>query len=270
MMDFGNKTAYVVGGTSGIGLSLCRELASRGAHLIIFARGREGLSRALEELSGLRPVHGRRLGAVSMDVPSWKEVLPGMEKAVQYHGPPDILVNCAGRALPGRFGELDMARFENTLAVNLMGTIHTVKALVPWMEGRGGIIVNTASVAGLVGVFGYTDYCASKYGVIGFSEALRSELKPRKIKVQVLCPPDTDTPGFERENMTKPEETKRISGAAKVMSPDDVARELIRGMGTNRFLIIPGFDSKMVVLAKRLFPGLVERVMDRLIGRARG
>jgi 3-dehydrosphinganine reductase len=262
MKDFRNKMAYVVGGSSGIGLSVARELASRGAGLVLFARGQGGLDKALQEVSGLRADPSQRLAAAAMDVSSWPAVLSGMEQAVRDHGAPDILVNCAGRAMPGRFDELGIEKFEETMAVNLMGTIYTVKALVAHMRGRGGIIVNTSSVAGLVGVFGYTDYCASKYGVIGFSEALRSELKPLGIKVQVLCPPDTDTPGFVLENLTKPEETRRITSTAKVMTPDAVARDLIRGMGKNRFLIIPGLDSKAVVLMKRLLPGLVEWVMD--------
>jgi 3-dehydrosphinganine reductase len=269
MKDFRNRTAYLVGGSSGIGLSLGRELAGRGAHLVLFARDRERLARAREEVSARRAGPGQRVDVVPMDVSSWSEVLPGMEKAVRDHGPPDVLVNCAGRALPGRFEDLGVDQFHEIMAVNLMGAIHTVKALVPFMKGRGGIIVNVSSVAGLVGVFGYTDYSASKFGLIGFSEALRSELKPLGIKVQVLCPPDTDTPCLERENLTKPEETRRIASTAKVLHPDAVAAELIRGMGTNRFLVIPGFEAKMVVLARRLFPGLVERVMDYQIRQAR-
>jgi 3-dehydrosphinganine reductase len=262
MKEFANKTAYVVGGSSGIGLAACRELVKRGARVVIFARDRERLSSALEDLSRISGGAGARAAMIPLDVCSWPEVLKCMEMAVKEHGAPDILINSAGIAQPGYFGDLSIECFQEAMAVNLMGTVHTVKALVPFMKNRGGIIVNISSVAGLVGVFGYTAYSASKFGVIGFSEALRSELKPLGIKVQVLCPPDTDTPCLERENLTKPEETKRISGSAKVMSADEVARELIKGMGTNRFLIVPGLESKLVVLAKRLFPGLVEWFMD--------
>ena len=79
----------------------------------------------------------------------------------------------------------------------------------------------------------------------------------------MLCPPDTDTPGFHEENRTKPEETKRISANAKLMQPEQVARALIRGLRKNRFMIIPGFDGKFTYYAKRLLPGLVAAVMDR-------
>jgi short-subunit dehydrogenase len=116
-------------------------------------------------------------------------------------------------------------------------------------------------------VFGYTDYCASKFAIVGFSEALRSELKPHGITVSVLCPPDTDTPGFETENLTKPEETRAISSTAKVLSPAAVADHLLRGMARAEFLIIPGFDSRLGVLAKRFVPGVVRWVMDRTVAK---
>ena len=120
-------------------------------------------------------------------------------------------------------------------------------------------------MAGLIGVFGYTDYSASKFAIIGFSEALRSELKQYGITVSVLCPPDTDTPGLDEENKTKPEETKAISASAGLMQPDEVARALIKGMQKEKFLIIPGLDGKSTFMAKRLFPRLVEFIMDRQI-----
>src|SRR6185503_5941588 len=105
-----------------------------------------------------------------------------------------------------------------TMAVNLAGCWHMIQALLPHMKARGGYIVNTASLAGLIGVSGYSDYCASKFALVGYSEALRAELKLVGIEVSVLCPPDTDTPGFATENRTKPEETKAISASARLMS----------------------------------------------------
>jgi len=154
--------------------------------------------------------------------------------------------------------------------VNLHGCWNTVQALLPHMKAQGrGYIVNTSSVAGLIGVYGYTDYCASKFALVGFSEALRSELKPHGIIVSVLCPPDTDTPGFKTENQTKPEETRAISAATKVLSPAAVADDLLRGMACGRFLIIPGLDSRLTVLVKRLAPGVVYRIMDRAVANLR-
>jgi short-subunit dehydrogenase len=153
------------------------------------------------------------------------------------------------------------------MLVNLHGCWNTVQALLPQLKANRGYIVNTSSMAGLIGVFGYTDYCASKFALVGFSEALRSELKPHGVTVTVLCPPDTDTPGFATENQTKPAETRAISASSKMMSADAVADALIRGMARKPLLIIPGAEGKFAVLVKRLLPGLVERVMDRTIAR---
>ena len=87
------------------------------------------------------------------------------------------------------------------------------------------------------------------------------------VTVSVLCPPDTDTPAFEVENRTKPEETRAISENAGLMQPEDVATALLKGMQKKQALIIPGLNGKFSNLAKRLAPNLVEWVMDRSIRR---
>ncbi len=178
--------------------------------------------------------------------------------------------NNNGRVYPRKFADVSYQQFDETMRVNMYGIWNTCAALVPHMKEHGGAIVNISSIAGFVGVFGFTDYSASKFAVIGFSEALKSELKQFGITVQVLCPPDTDTPGFEVENRTKPEETKAVSAAAKVLSADDVAGDLIRHIRKGTFVIIPGLDGKIVFIAKRLFPRLVEYIMDRDIRKVRG
>mgnify|MGYP002642486750 CR=1 FL=1 len=135
------------------------------------------------------------------------------------------------------------------------------------MRERGGAIVNVASIAGFLGVFGYTDYAASKFGLIGFSEALRSELKPHGVVVSVLCPPDTDTPGFVEENRSKPPETRSLSEGAGVMLPGAVARALIRGIERGDALIIPGAAGRFTYLMKRFTPSLVETFVDQVVRR---
>ncbi|HPS94197.1 MAG TPA: SDR family NAD(P)-dependent oxidoreductase, partial [Deltaproteobacteria bacterium] len=177
------------------------------------------------------------------------------------------LINCAGRAYPHYFEDITHAQFDNTMKTNLYGIWNTVSALVPHMKKKGGTIVNVSSLAGFIGVFGYTDYAASKFAVVGFSEALRSELRQCNISVALLCPPDTDTPGFATENLTKPEETRVLSKNTKVMQPDDVAREMIRGIRRETFLIIPCLDGKIVCFMKRHFPALVDSVMSREIAK---
>jgi len=269
--DFEGKHVYVVGGSLGIGLSIARRVASLGSHVTIFARRKEPLDQAVEGVSAQCQRPSQRVAARQLDVGDPLQVAHVMNQSVAEHGPPDVLVNCAGRAYPRRFEDISYEQFADTLRVNLHGCWNTVQAVLPHMKSKGGYIVNTASLAGLIGVFGYTDYCASKFGLVGFSEALRSELKVYNISVSVLCPPDTDTPGLAIENQTKPEETRAISASARVMSADAVAEALLRGMARHTFLIIPGLEGRIGVLAKRLLPGMVERIMDRTIRRvARG
>jgi len=200
-----------------------------------------------------------------MDVSRIDQVKPVLKEALLEQGAPDILINCAGRAYPRYFEDISFDQFNDTMKTNLYGIWNTVSLLAPHMKTKGGYIVNTSSIAGLIGVFGYTDYSASKFAIIGFSEALRSELRPHGIGVSVLCPPDTDTPGFAVENRTKPDETKAISEGARLMSSDAVAQALFRGMAKGRFIIIPGASGRLSVLLKRWFPALVNHVMDTAV-----
>jgi NAD(P)-dependent dehydrogenase (short-subunit alcohol dehydrogenase family) len=266
--DFDAAQVYVVGGSLGIGLSVAQRVAGLGADVTIFARRREPLENAAAAVRAACRRTSQTVTWRQLDVGDHEQVAATMQQLVAERGAPDVLINCAGRAYPRRFEEIPYAQFAETLLVNLHGCWNTIQALLPHLKAKGrGYIVNTSSVAGLIGVFGYTDYCASKFAIVGFSEALRSELKPHGITVSVLCPPDTDTPGFETENLTKPEETRAISSTAKVLSPAAVADHLLRGMARAEFLIIPGFDSRLGVLAKRFVPGVVRWVMDRTVAK---
>ena len=260
--DYTGKIAYVTGGSSGIGLACAEVLAARGADVVVFARGPEQLSRALVEIERNRIHEKQRFLAVQLDVSlrDQAEILLG-KTAVDF-GSPDILINSAGVSCPQRFEDIPYTKFDEIMRINLNGTWNTVSILLPHMKERGGFIVNVSSVAGYIGIFGMTAYSASKYAVIGFSEALRSELKRFNITVSVLCPPDVDTPMLERAEKIKPEETKAISSAASIMKPLDVARDVIRGMERGQFLILPGSGTKYTYIMKRLFPGLVESIID--------
>ncbi len=177
-------------------------------------------------------------------------------------------MTAAGTARPGYFEDLDTAVLDEALAVNVYGTWHMVGALLPSLCERAGHIVTVSSFAGLLATFGYTAYGASKYAVIGFSEALRAELAPRGVGVTVLCPADTDTRQLAEENRFKPPETAALSAGASVMSAQAVAERCLRDIRRGRFLSIPGVRARLVYALKRVAPRLLYRAMDRVVARA--
>ncbi|MBS1624175.1 MAG: SDR family oxidoreductase [Bacteroidetes bacterium] len=263
-MNLSPKIAYIAGGSTGIGLSIAMKLARLDYTVCIFARDANKLNHA--QASILQA--GGTCYAYSVDATDSNGVKQTMAYAVSEAGVPDLLFNCVGRAIPHRFENITGGMLLDTLQANVGSTWHVIQALLPYMKANGGgRIVNTSSMGGLLGVYGYTDYAASKFALIGFSESLRQELKPHNISVQVLCPPDTDTPGLEQENLTKPAETRAISQAAGLMTADQVAAYAIRSMRKDKFMIIPGLDSKLTWILKRVWPEITHRIMDRMVKR---
>jgi len=269
-MNFRAANVIITGGSSGIGKATAKLLARRGANVFIIARDKSKLDQAIQEIEAEGVSVDQRFGAFSADVRNYEEVENAIAAIVEAGGPPDILINSAGITHPGYFEELPLSVFRDIMDTNYFGTLHTVKAVLPHMMAqRGGHIVNISSVAGLIGVFGYTAYGASKFAVRGFSEVLRSELKPYNITVSVLLPPDTETPQLWEENKIKPYETKVIAGNVKPMSPERVARELLEGIRRGKHLIIPGLESKLIYRLQGLSSSLLNWYMDRLVAKAR-
>lgn len=263
--EFKAKRVYLVGGSSGIGLAAGRLFAEMGADVIIFARNAAGLEKATIEIDSFKASDRQKITWLKLDVSKKDDIKSVMTEAVKTFGEPDMLINCAGRAYPHYFEEVSDDQLDATMVINFTGQWHTIKSLLPYLKKNKGYIVNVSSLVGFLGVFGYTDYAASKFAVMGFSEALKSELKRYDIGVTVLCPPDTDTPGFKVENTTKPLETVAVSEGGGLMAPAEVAKELILGMKKGSFLVVPGIDGKLIYALKRYAPWLIERVMNSKI-----
>ncbi|GAA3667001.1 hypothetical protein GCM10022237_28730 [Nocardioides ginsengisoli] len=188
-----------------------------------------------------------------------------VEALVAEGGVPDLVVTTAGYARPGYLEDLPEDDVTGMVATNLLGTINVCRAVLPHLRAAGGgTIVTTSSMAGLAGVFGYTVYSATKFGVIGFSEALRREVRPYGIRVRVLCPPNTLTPGFEEENRHKPAEVLAAEESVSTLTADEVADELMRALPRRRgFLVVPGRDSRLAAVAIRHLPAVVDRALRR-------
>jgi short-subunit dehydrogenase len=266
MNFYQDKTAFITGGSTGIGLAIAKALAAQGSHVVIFARTVSKLESAKTEIDAFSKnsklsTTKQKINYYSVDTADNEAVKTVFARAVSENSVPDILINCVGIAQPDYFENITFDIFDKTIKTNLYSTWNAVYSILPYMKQKGGYIVNTSSVAGFIGVFGYTDYCMSKFGVIGFSDALRQELAQYNILVSVLCPPDTDTPGYESENKNKPAETKEIGGKAKLLHPDVVAQAVLKGIQQQKKMIIPGTDGKLTLLLKRLFPSLLDWIM---------
>ena len=258
--------ALVTGGSSGIGLAIAKVLAQRGLDVWLLARREDPLRQALDEIRALAP-EGKH-GYLSCDVSDPQAVKRAIAALLERAGTPEWVVNSAGVARPGYFWEIPDEVFRSMMEINYFGTLYVCREVVPAMMQAGrGRIVNLSSVAGFLGVFGYTAYSPSKFAVWGFSEALRAELRPYGITVSVVFPPDTDTPQLASEEPYKPPELKALASTAGLLSAEEVARATVRQAAKGRFLILPG-EARWLWLARRLVGGAVYPIMDWMLRRA--
>ena len=261
-MDLSGKHAIVTGGSSGIGLETARLLVERGARVSLVARDRGRLAEAHREAKAAQ--------TASIDVTDPDAVTAGFATLTAAEGPCDLLVASAGEAQPGYFEQLELAVFRAQMDLDYFGTLHCVRAVVPPMIERGsGTIVGVSSAAGLIGVFGYSAYAPAKYAVRGLMDTLRAELRPHGIHVACAYPPDTDTPGFARENETKPPETVAVSGSIKVMPPAKVAAKIVRGIEKGHADITADPQTALLLRGGGLFSPVAGRVMAGQVRKAR-
>jgi 3-dehydrosphinganine reductase len=261
--------AVVTGGSSGIGLACAEALAAAGAHVGMIARNPARLAQAHERVWAARRSPDQRVTSASADVGDFQQVREAIA-SLDSGGTPDIIINSAGIFVPGYFQDMEPELFRQHLDINVMGVINTAKLVAPGMIARGsGSIVNVASVAGYIGVFGYTAYSTAKFAVIGFSETLRQEMRPHGVGVHVVCPPDVDTPGLAVEKSLRPPETERIAGAIKAISPEKVAAAVLKGIANGRYMIIPDISSSFYYRLKGIVPELFYAVFDRDVRKAR-
>jgi NAD(P)-dependent dehydrogenase (short-subunit alcohol dehydrogenase family) len=183
---FRDRVAVITGGAGGIGLAMARAFAARGARIVL-ADLDEGALATAE-----RALHDDRVDvlAVHTDVAQLTSVVALADVTRRRFGGVHIVCNNAGVATFGEISTSTHKDWEFTMGVNLWGVVHGVETFVPILldQGNGGHIVNTASMAGLVGMQWLGIYSASKFAVVGLSEALHRELKPSGIGVSVLCP----------------------------------------------------------------------------------
>ena len=231
----------ITGGSSGIGFAVASIYAARGARLSLIARSRGLLEDAQAKLVASSGANADSIRIEAADVAVEGDVEAAIRRCEQAFGPCDILVASAGIVEPGRFEELDSASFRQQMDTNFSGTVHAVRAVYDSMKRRRrGRIMMISSGAGLLGIYGYSAYCASKFAVHGFAQALRSEARPHGVSVSVCFPPDTETPQFQRELAARPPEAATIMGTVRPWPVEAVARRIAKGTDRGRFEVYFG------------------------------
>ncbi len=173
----------VTGGGSGIGRAIALTLSREGARVVVCGRGREALDETVELV---RSAEGSAESLTS-DVTSPDEVADLFSRVGRDREKIDILVNNAGLGGANPIGDSSDEHWRAVISTNLHGPFYCSRAALPWIP-QDGRIVNISSILGRFGVPGYTAYCTSKHGLIGFTRALALELAPRRITVNAICP----------------------------------------------------------------------------------
>lgn len=180
----------ITGASSGIGAATARAFANEGACLVLLARRND----QLKEVAAICEKSGARCEIMLTDLQDDKRVVEAVEKSIMLFGKIDVLVSNAGLGFLGAFHQQELSAVKQIIQTNLWGSLSVCHAVIPHMLNRkSGCIVNVSSVLGKRAIANLAAYCASKFGLWGFSNSLRIELKPYGINVCHFCPTATAT-----------------------------------------------------------------------------
>jgi short-subunit dehydrogenase len=270
MTAISGSAAAVTGGASGIGRALARELAARGCDLALADRDEAGLASVVAELAK----SGRKVTTHRVDVSEPAQIAAFAAAAIAAHPTLNILINNAGVALLGRFKEIDQAQFEWLMNINFWGVVHGTRVFLPQLSSRPAAhIVNISSIFGIIAPPGQTAYCASKFAVRGFSEALRHELKLAlsPVKLSVVHPGGIVT-NIVRNMRTGVAVTDNSRRAAVIeffdkefakTTAEAAATAIIAGIEKNAPRILIGGDARMLDRLQRIVPGTYFRILRK-------
>jgi 3-oxoacyl-[acyl-carrier protein] reductase len=249
-MKIQGKTALVTGASRGIGRAIALELADNGIkRLLLVARDVTRLAELAREIEA----QGVKAIIIPLDLTKPIEVNIAVAKAWRDYGPIHLLINCAGIAHQTPFLESKLPQVQAEISLNLMGMYTITRLVARRMAARQeGTIVNVSSLMGKIAAPTMSTYSATKFAMLGFTQALRSELSAYKLKVIALLPSLTDT------DMSRG--LKLFSGV-RATTPQRVAQALIRGLHRGDSEILVGWQSYLAVWGQRLAPWLLEKIL---------
>ena len=261
MTTISGSAAAITGAASGIGRALALELAARGCDVAVADVNDAGLASLADEI---KRMHQRKVSIHRLDVSQPAQIEEFAKAAIASHPELNIVVNNAGVALFGQFHEIDQSQIDWLMNINFWGVVHGTRAFLPHLQACGEAhIVNVSSIFGIIAPAGQTAYCAAKFAVRGFSEALRHELQVNKSKVtlSVVHPGGVATSIASNarmgtgvtDNSRRSEAIDRFAEAART-TPRDAALRIIRGIEKNEPRILIGNDARFLDLLQRFRP----------------
>ena len=265
------RRCLITGAASGIGRATAIAAAGRGAELFLTDVQERALADAVAEI---RETGGTVAYSRAIDLTDHEAVCAMAAEVDEDHGSMDVVMNVAGIATWGTIDRLEHRHWRRTIDVNLIGPISVLECFVPPMieAGRGGHVVNVASVAGLFGLPWHGPYSASKFGLRGVSEVLRFDLRKHGIGVSLVCPGAVATPlvetvdivGIDREDPRVRRMFARFERHA--VSPERVAEAILAGVEKNRYMVFTSVDGRLLHWLQRKFSPPYELAM-RVAGR---
>jgi short-subunit dehydrogenase len=261
------KVVVITGASKGIGAELARQLAAKGAKVVLAARNEAELAGVAKECERL----GAGVITVKADVGIEHDCQTIVTAALLAFGRVDVLVNNAGISMWARFEDIeDVSILARIMHVNYMGAVYCTKHALPHLRASGGQIVGISSLAGRTGVPTRTGYSASKHAMTGFFDSLRIELADSGVAVTMIYPGFVAT-GI-RENATGPDGKPILVSPVKegeVMSVEDCARRIVRAIERREREVIMTARGKIGLFLKLVAPGLVDRIARRAIEKGR-
>ena len=264
MQDLAGRVAFITGGGGGIGLAMAEALADAGMKIVVADVDAAALGQVAEAFRGRNvPVL-----TLPLDVTDRNAFEQAAEAAISEFGAIHVLCNNAGVYRGGPLHQVTWQDWDWVMGVNVGGVINGIQTIVPRIvaQGEGGHVVNTASMAGLAASARMGIYNASKFAVVGMSEALRADLEPEGIGVSVLCPGMVRTRILESER-NRPEDQASVDPMAEQaaqsqsafmhammatgIDPAEVGQMVLDGVRENRFWLLTHPEMKMMVEARQ-------------------
>lgn len=264
------KHCFVTGASQGLGLELAKKLAKRGAHLTLVARNPEKLASALEQVQSLCGPE-QQVRVISADLTNYEQCRSAFQQASE-RIPPHYIFCCAGSSQPGFWlDHPDESLINEQMNRNFFVAAYTAHAGLACLKAKGDLkgtkLVLVGSILGAIGLVGYTQYACAKYAIKGLADSLRNELLLYGVDVHVFLPGTMFTPGYESENLTKPQLTKDIEGTDGV-TPEHAANSLLNGLARGHYTIASDLVGNLVTSAScPLTPGrgVVTTNLERLV-----